>query len=52
MKEKGGRKGGREEKREERKERREIEKEIFKFHEDVHPLFSSRRADCHKILKY
>ena len=49
MKEKGGRKGGREEKRE---ERREIEKEIFNFHEDVHPLFSSRRADCHKILKY
>lgn len=39
-------------KKEERKERREIEKEIINFHEDVQPLFSSRGADCHKVLKY
>ena len=45
MKEKGGRKRGKE-------GRKKREKEIFNFHEDVHPLFSSRRADCHKILKY
>lgn len=35
-----------------KKERRKMEGEMLNFHENVHPIFSSRRADSHKTVKY
>lgn len=38
--------------RRKKEKRRKMEEEMLNFHENVHPIFSSRRADSHKTVKY